>query len=103
MHTHLKTPPAARARRQELKALESLDSTCDIEAALARIATSYGKVESISQLVLSNEHRRAEHVFFINFTRADDALLAARDLDGLLYGFSALVVTVPRNGFGRLS
>lgn len=103
MHAHFKTTPAGRSPRQELKALESLEGGRQIEEALVRIAAGYGKVESISQLVLSNEYRRSEYVFFINFADPDDAMRAARELDGLLYGFSALVVTVPRNGFGRLS
>ena len=103
LQTHLKPATALRARRQELKDLEFLDSGHQIQDALARIAGAFGKILSISQLVLSNEYRRPEYVFFINFENAQDAMTAARDLDGLLYGFSAIVIAIPRNGFSRLS
>ena len=103
MHTNLKAVPAGASARQELKNLELLETGTQIQEALAKIANAFGKIQSISQLALSNEYWRPEYVFFIHFANTNDAMNAARDLGGLLYGFSALVVTVPRNGFGRVS
>ncbi len=103
MQTHIKTSPAVHSRRQEMKALEALANNRQIEEALVLIASSYGKIVSISQLVLSGEYRGPEYVFFINFADSSDALRAASEMDGLLYGFSALVISIPQAGFSQHS
>ena len=79
-----------------------LDSEAAIQEGLSRIAGTFGKVHSVVPVVLPNNHPDESTVdestvtFTINFESTLDAMTAARELSGFLYGFSALVVRLRR-------
>jgi len=57
-------------------------------------------VHSVIPVALPSANSAAEHVFTINFEKTLDAMTAARELKGFLYGFSALVVRITKKSNG---
>lgn len=101
MSTYERAPGVDSLRQQDLKNLRLLASATQIQEGLKRIASAFGKVNSIARIDLSKESDPAEYVFFVNFEDTLDAMTAARHLNGFLYGFSALMVKVQNNGHAQ--
>jgi len=83
-------------RQKELMNLQFLTSETQIREALGKIASAFGKVNSIAPLTKNSDS--SEYVFFVDFEDTLDAMTAARALKGFLYGFSALMVKVQKSG-----
>ena len=93
------TPVAIQeSRKGKMERLCLLESETEIQEAVKRIAVSFGKVHSVIPISLQNRDDNAEYAFTINFESTLDAMTAAKELKGFLYGFSALVVKIRRNG-----
>ncbi|HQW21215.1 MAG TPA: hypothetical protein PLI90_11165 [Rhodocyclaceae bacterium] len=96
------TPVAIQeSRKGKMERLCLLESETEIQEAVKRIAVSFGKVHSVIPISLQNRDDNTEHAeyaFTINFENTLDAMTAAKELKGFLYGFSALVVKIRRNG-----
>ena len=89
------------SRKGKMEHLYLLESETEIQEAVKRIAVSFGKVHSVIPISLQNRDDNTEHAeyaFTINFESTLDAMTAAKELKGFLYGFSALVVKIRRNG-----
>ena len=89
------------SRQQALKNLQFLASESQIQEGLNRIASAFGKVNSIARVDFSKECDASEYVFFVDFQDTRDAMTAARHLNGFLYGFSALMVKIRKNGHAQ--
>lgn len=79
-----------------LESLARLPSLVCMVDALHELAGAYGEVRSVSPLAgaAASEHDKLH--FLIDFERSADALAASRGLPGFLFGFSTLLVTLPR-------
>lgn len=87
----------ARAKGSSgLESLARLPSVARMADALHALAQAYGEVRSVSPLVgtAASEHDKLH--FLIDFERSADALAASRGLPGFLFGFSTLLVSLPR-------
>ncbi len=80
--------------KQEMENLRFLSSEIQIQEGVSKIAGTFGKVQSVAPLALENGHDQPGYAFFVNFENTRDAMTAAKDLKGLLYGFSGLVVKI---------
>lgn len=96
MITTRRTSSVVNPRHQELRKLQFLASEAEIQEALGKIAGAFGKVNSIAYLAQGSDP--SAYVFFVDFEDTLDAMTAARDLNGFLYGFSALMVKVQKSG-----
>ena len=91
-------PPSATAGFPEIEALGLLASETDIQSRLNEIASAYGKVVGVSKITGTKLDGDENDIFLVDFARSQDALVAAHALRCYLYGFSTLLVPVPRNG-----
>ena len=96
--TDHKRMPASSVHGSEIEALGGLVSKSQIADRLRDIAGCYGKVLSVTTVQKTTHEEMEKDLFFIRFDKANEALLASRALDGLLYGFTTLAVSVSRNG-----
>ena len=99
--TNGKSAAISGSRRAELESLHLLESASEIHEAVSRIATTFGNVHSVIPIALPKGDAAAEYAFTINFENTLDAMTAARELKGCLYGFSALVVKIRKKGNGQ--
>lgn len=81
-----------------IEALGLLTSETDIQSRLNEIASAYGKVVGVSKIACTKLDGDENDTFLVDFDRSQDALVAAQALRCYLYGFSTLLVPVPRNG-----
>lgn len=91
-------PPSATEGFPGIEALGLLASETDIHNRLNEIASAYGKVVGVSKIAGRNADGDGNDTFLVDFDRSQDALVAAQALRCYLYGFSTLLVPVPRNG-----
>lgn len=94
--TNGKAEAISGSRRRELESLHLLESASEIHEAVSRIAATFGNVHSVIPIALPNGNGAGEYAFTINFENTLDAMTAARELKGFLYGFSALVVKIKK-------
>lgn len=87
------TIPLSKQPSQEIFSLALLDDTEALDR-LAHIAERFGKVQSV--LLLSNLPETATSTFLVNFAAHSDAFQAARELHCQLYGFTSVIVSLPR-------
>lgn len=80
----------------ELECLARLPSLARMADALHELAQAYGEVRSVSPLVGAETSDHDKLHFLIDFERSADALAASRGLPGFLFGFSTLLVSLPR-------
>lgn len=89
------------SRREKLEGLSLLESENDILEGVKKIAVTFGKVHSVIPISPTNNDGDTEYVYTINFESTLDAMTAARELRGFLYGFSALVIKIRKSGDSR--
>lgn len=89
------TTPLSKQPSQEIFALALLDDTDALDR-LAHIAERFGKVQSVLLLSAQPELEAASSTFLVNFAAHADAFQAARELHCQLYGFTSVIVSLPR-------
>jgi hypothetical protein len=87
---------ASAVRSTGLQSLAGLPSVARMSEALHLLAQDYGEVRSVSSLLGAAESGHDKLYFLVDFERSADALAASRGLPGFLFGFSTLLVTLPR-------
>lgn len=90
------SPPKSLSRRERLESLSLLESENEILEGVEKIAVTFGRVHSVIPISSTNGDDNAGYIYTINFESTLDAMTAARELKGVLYGFSALVIKVPK-------
>lgn len=89
------------SRREKLESLSLLESEIEILEGVEKIAVTFGKVHSVIPILPTNNDGDTGYIYTINFESTLDAMTAARELKGVLYGFSALVIKIRKNGDSR--
>lgn len=87
---------ATLSSMQEVEAVCLPGSESRIVENLTLFLGEFGKINSVSFMPPSIDGGMEELVFFVNFEKSDAAMSAANSLDCILYGFSTVVVRIPR-------
>lgn len=90
-----------RPGRPEIEALALLASEAEMVDALRDIAAGYGSVAAVSPIATVSRGDAETRLFSINFERTVDAMAASRGLQCYLFGFSTLIVPVPKGDDDR--
>lgn len=69
-------------------------SITDIKAEIYGAASKFGRVLSIKHL---HDHKRKEDVFIIEFTDRQATANAAMKLDGIVFGYSTVILKVSKS------
>jgi hypothetical protein len=79
-----------------IQALSHLPSSAAVQAGLWDIASQYGKVAVITPLPSSSQSPLNHQIFLVDYEDTVDAIAASRGLKCQLFGFSTLLVSIPR-------
>ncbi len=84
----------------EIEALALLGTEAEMVDALRDIAGGYGNITAVSPIATVSRGEAETRLFSVSFERTVDAMAASRGLQCYLFGFSTLIVPVPRNDHG---
>jgi hypothetical protein len=87
--------PVRSATTPEIADLRFLSSEAKMIDALKEIAGVFGKTLSVSPMPQTT--RSDDHLFLIHFDQTRDAIAASKAMKCYLYGFSTLMVSIPRH------
>ena len=87
----------------DIQSLADLASTDEVRVALAELAAPYGKVDAVTRLPDAAATGASTRQFIVEFARTQDAMAASSGWRCPLFGFSAVIVSLKRNGAGEPS